>query len=109
MATNIAAMLCYLVSFLGAVLFLSTDPYRSSKLVRFHAWQSIFFFLTWIGFQVLSGILFWGIMFLWYLTPMFHSAFVVIWILLMVKAYRGEYFVLPILGDMAKKRAASLL
>ena len=31
----------------------------------------------------------------------------VLWILLMVKAYKGERFKLPIVGDMAEKYAGS--
>ncbi|MGH9755474.1 MAG: zinc-ribbon domain-containing protein, partial [Blastocatellia bacterium] len=43
---NVAGMLCYPLSFITGILFLALTPYNRDSFVRFHAWQSIFFFLA---------------------------------------------------------------
>ena len=40
------------------------------------------------------------------LSPFVFLAVVVLWILLMVKAYNGEKFKLPLAGDIAEQQAA---
>src|SRR5262245_7730099 len=42
---NVAGMLCYPLSFITGMLFLVLTPYNRDRFVRFHAWQSIFFFI----------------------------------------------------------------
>jgi uncharacterized membrane protein len=98
--------LCYLGGIFSGVIFLNLDPYRRDAEIRFHAWQSIFFALTAMGVWVLGGT------FPFFLIPVFpialflHCGVVVLWILLMVKAYNGDRFKLPMLGELAEKRAA---
>ena len=54
---NVAGALCYLGSFVTGVIFLILAPYNQSKFVRFHAFQSIFLFVTYIAFAVVFAIL----------------------------------------------------
>jgi len=41
----------------------------------------------------------------WILLPIVYIGSIILWILLMVKAYQGETFKLPIAGDMAEKNS----
>ena len=50
---NVAGALAYLVGAITGILFLVIDPFKTDRFVRFHAFQSIFFNLAWIGFWIL--------------------------------------------------------
>jgi uncharacterized membrane protein len=117
---NIAALLSYIVHFVSGLIFFFIE--KDSRLVRFHAMQAIilgalffiggmvlmfvWFFITIIASQI-SGLL--GslvslvvglIMFV------FFVAIAVVWIMGMVKAFQGQYFKLPIIGNFAEKFSA---
>jgi len=91
------------------------EPYNKSKFVRFHAFQSIFLFVAWIGvwivLAIFSAILhiilgFWAaVSVMGLLHTVVGLAFFVLWILLMIKAYQGQKFMLPIIGPLADKQA----
>lgn len=93
---KLAGLLCY-IWIVGVVfLIISKD-----KFVRFHAFQSL---ILGISFAVLSGlVVFIPIVnfFSWVLWPLY----MVLVIVMMVKAYNGEKYKLPIVGDMAEKYA----
>ena len=57
LATNVAATLAYLAGFITGIIFLVLDPYRSNSVVRFHAYQSIFFNVAWFFFWIVWIIL----------------------------------------------------
>ncbi len=115
MTDNVAGLLCYVFGLITGVLFLILEPYNKNPFVRFHAFQSIFYNLAVIAFSIVFGILsgiilsvvgftIWG---LWHLIgTLAWLAFFAIWILLLVKAYQGARFKLPVIGDMAEKQAA---
>ena len=96
---NFEAMLCYVLGWLTGLLFFLIE--KENKFVRFHAMQSLITFagLT-VAFSVLMGIPFMGLIVWTLLVP----ASVILWILLMVKAYQGEMFKLPVVGEMAEKQ-----
>ncbi len=87
---NIAALLSYVAGWVTGLIFFLIE--KDSRFVKFHAMQSIItfvavFILSWIPFlNIVVGIL-----------------ALVLWILLMVKAYQGEKFKLPVIGDLAEK------
>jgi len=93
---KLAGLLCY-IWIIGIVfLIISKD-----KFVRFHAWQSLFLGLAWfvVGFiLVWIPIINW---FSWLLWP----AYLVVIILMMMKAYNGEKYKLPVIGDIAEKNS----
>jgi len=115
MSDNVAGLLCYLVGIITGILFLVLDPYNKSKFVRFHAFQSIFLFVAWIAFwivlAVFSAILhlvlgFWtAVSLMGLLHTVVGLGFFILWILLMIKAYQGQKFMLPIIGALADKQA----
>jgi uncharacterized membrane protein len=110
MSENVAAALCYVLSFITGILFLVLAPYNQNKTVRFHAFQSIFLGVVWIGFWFVLNILFvamhfLGAFFILTLSPLIGLAFFVLYIYLIVSAYQGKQVVLPIIGPAAQKQA----
>jgi uncharacterized membrane protein len=102
---NVAGMLAY-ITIIPAIVFLVVEPYSKNRFVRFHAFQSIFLYVAWIILHVaLRMILPW---FLWPLWGLIDLALFALWIVLLVKAYNGEKWKLPIVGDMAEKQANAI-
>jgi uncharacterized membrane protein len=104
---NVAGMLAY-ITIVPAIIFLVLEPYNRNKFIRFHAFQCIFFYVfmvvLWIVLGVVAQIPFlgWATIFLW---PIIWLAGVIVWILLLVKAYGGQKFKLPVIGDLAEQQA----
>src|SRR5699024_11879017 len=84
---NVAGLLCYLATFVTGIIFIILE--KKSKFVRFHAMQSIVFFLgIWIVGFVVDYVPFIG-----GLISLLLSLFgFIMWIVFMVKAYQYEYF-----------------
>lgn len=94
---NVAALLSYIAGFVSGIVFLVIE--KENKFVRFHALQSI---ITFGAIFVLQ----WVFAFMFYmsaLVPILNLAGLVLWVLLMVKAYRGEMFKLPVIGNIVEK------
>lgn len=96
---NIVGVLCYLGGILSAVLLIVLV--KDNKFVRFHAMQSI---ITFVALFILGVILSisWVLLML---TPLLWLLGLAIFIFLMYKAYQGEKYKLPVIGDMAEKNA----
>jgi uncharacterized membrane protein len=107
MAANVAGTLCYLLGFITGILFLVLAPYNQDKFVRFHAFQSIFLSVAWFAVNIAQAMLWvilpWGVASM--LSMLIGLAFFAAVIFLMVKAYQGERFKLPVIGDLAEKQA----
>lgn len=107
MAENVAGALCYVLGLITGVLFLVLAPYNQNKFVRFHAFQAIFFHVAFIVLAIAETII--AMILPWYLTAplgmLVWLAALVIWIVLLFKAYNNERFKLPIIGDLAEKQA----
>ena len=106
LADNVAGALAY-VTIIPAIVFLVMEPFNKKRFVRFHAFQSIFYFVAWIVVDIaltfLGHIPFLGFM-LW---PLVGLALFVIWLVLILKAYQGQMFKLPVIGDMAEQQAGA--
>jgi uncharacterized membrane protein len=117
---NIAALLSYVFGWLSGLIFFLIE--KDSRLVRFHAMQSILFnvliaiagFVVWIVVAILLLILsqvsdalsgLFGILtaLLWLV---FCVGILIAWVLCLVKAYQSQYFKLPIIGNFAEKFSA---
>jgi len=95
---NVAASLSYLLGFVTGIIFYLVE--KENKFVRFHAMQSfIVFGFFFVLVMILSFIPFVGQV----LTSFVGIISLVLWIILMIKAYQGEHFKLPIAGDIAEK------
>jgi uncharacterized membrane protein len=117
---NIASALCY-IPFLGLVVgivFLVLQPYNQNKTIRFHAFQSIFFTLTWLIFRIglsiiLSGLGYGLLGFFFTLLHLFVWLVVglggfLLGLFLMWRAYNNNPLVLPIIGPIAQQQAAKM-
>jgi len=98
-----AALLSYLLGFVSGIVFFVIE--KENKFVRFHAMQSIIVFG---GIFVLRFVLMTAFGFIpsvvYMVSVMISIAGLILWVVLMVKAYQGEYFKLPVIGDMAEKQ-----
>lgn len=108
---NVASALCYLLGFISGVIFLLIEPYRRNRLVRFHAWQSIFASLGLLVIQIVLGIVT-GMLLLshaWWLNNLvwrlYDLAVLAGWLYMMYTAYNNQKVRLPVVGDLAEKRA----
>ena len=106
---NLEGALCYLFGFITGIVFYVMEP--KNKFVRFHAMQSIVIFLplmilgfilSSIGWFIFLGPV-WIIISL--LTWITWILFFVLWLILMLKAYSGKKFKVPIAGDIAEKNS----
>jgi uncharacterized membrane protein len=100
MAENVAGLLCYALWWVTGLIFYFVDK---RPFVRFHAAQSIVVFgaITIIRFGLgmifIGGGVAMGLGLLWLVSILG----IILWILLMVKAYQGERYRLPIAADLA--------
>jgi uncharacterized membrane protein len=108
LSDNTAAGIAYLTC-IPAIVLLIVEPYRRSPFVRFHAWQSIFFFLTLAGLEIILGaalsfVPYTGILLttLWQLASL---ALFLVWIIVIIAAFGGRRVSLPVLGALAEKQA----
>lgn len=107
---NVTALIGYPIGIVALILvFIEKD----NKFVRFHAFQSLLF---WAAATVLWVGLIFLMIFLAFISSILATLF---WLLLMVvglgvvagivflayKAFQGEMFKLPVIGDMAEKWA----
>ncbi len=108
MAENVAGCLSYLLGWVTGIVFFLIDK---RPFVRFHAAQSIvvfgglFVLRLVIGAFVGPGVMMMGfgaVGFAGVLYGLVGLAGLVLWILLMVKAYQGSRFELPVVAIFAK-------
>jgi uncharacterized membrane protein len=97
---NVAAALSYLVGFVTGLIFLLVE--KDNKFVRFHAMQSTLVFAGIVAVDILLQIvpILGALVVIFVLVPL--SA--ILWLFLMFKAYQGEEFKLPLVGQMAADR-----
>jgi uncharacterized membrane protein len=106
---NMAGALAY-VTIIPAIVFLVVEPYNRKRFVRFHAFQSIFFcvawMILWFGLRIIVGfpVFGWLTALLW---PIVDLVGFVIWLILILKAFQGQMFKLPVIGDLAEKQAGA--
>jgi uncharacterized membrane protein len=122
--TNTAAALCYIpfVGWIAALIFLTLDPYRTNRYVRFHAFQGLYLavlgFVAQIVFFPLDmrqhhfpGFPFWGDHHIslfpffpfWGIRKIIQILVLIAQIMGIVKTRRNQTYRLPILGELAEK------
>jgi len=116
MSANVAGLLCYVglpVAWIGGIVFVLLE--KKSKFVKFHAWQSIMTFgvltvvqiilsiIAAIAWTTLSLGLAWGV----------HVLGIIVWVIafglavaLMILAYQGKMWKVPLAGNWAERRAS---
>ncbi|MCC7173957.1 MAG: zinc-ribbon domain-containing protein [Bryobacterales bacterium] len=115
-----ASILCYIpfVGWIAAIIVLASARFRQDAGVRFHAFQGIYLFVVWLlvdmimgpvmGFTRVRG---WGTVWVPALSSfafvgVLKAVVVVAWIVMLIKASRGEQYRLPILGELAERSVA---
>ena len=114
---NLASMLCYLtmiccgLGIIVSLVFFIIE--KTNRLLRFHAMQALLFGGVWIvlgvAMRILSALLsigdldlglfiFWGLLLVRVLIALF---LLILLILAAIKAYQGQYYKLPIIGNIA--------
>jgi len=97
---NIAALIAYAGMFFTGILVLILE--RKNKFVRFHAMQSVVIFLPGVIILSILGWLAWLIWPLHIIVWLGGLLLVMAWLVGMLKAYTGEYFKFPVVGDIAE-------
>jgi uncharacterized membrane protein len=111
LAPNIASMLSYICMPISSIIFMMME--KENKDVQFHAWQGTVFGVAYVVLmvviQILASILgaavsFLG-MILGILMPIVGLVALVVWVICLIKAYQGERWKIPYIGDFAAKKA----
>ncbi len=111
LAPNIASVVCYLLAPVTSIVMMLLE--KENKEVQFHAWQAtilaVGYFLASVAlniFAILIGkiIGFLGMVIHWF-VPLIGLLALILWLLAMVKAYQGERWKIPYLGDIAERKA----
>ena len=113
LSASAAAALSYL-TIIPAIIFLILEPYNKIPLVRFHAIQCLGLFavsvVLQIGLTIMQIVLHFipliGILFVLLHLAIFLGIFAA-WLMCIIKASKGEWFKLPVIGDFALKQAQS--
>jgi uncharacterized membrane protein len=110
---NIAGALAYSLGIITGVLFLVLEPYRRDRFVRFHAMQSILYFVAAVAFNILwtigVGILIsisgWIALVSFPIRMLISLGLFGLWLFVMFQAYNQKEFRIPIIGGIASKQA----
>jgi uncharacterized membrane protein len=105
LSSNAAAAISY-ITFIPAVIFLVMEPYNRDRFVRFHAWQCIALTIVAACLSILFTVL--GVMsfhLLWWMFVLIRLAvrliLFVFWLIALIKASQGQWYKIPIVGDLA--------
>ncbi|MCA0991517.1 DUF4870 domain-containing protein [Pseudalkalibacillus hwajinpoensis] len=101
---NVAGLLTYVLGFVTGIIFLLIE--KENKFVRFHAMQSIVVFGAFFVISLVLNVVpvIGTIVSVLILPPLS----LIVWIVLMVKAYQGKQYKLPIAGDFSEKQLAKM-
>lgn len=104
--SNIAALLAYLFLGLGGLIFYLVE--KEDKFVRFAAMQSIVLGVAIVALQIVYTLVIipfaligFGLILRLFATVT-SLGVLVLWIMLMVKAYNGQEWEIPVLGKIAR-------
>jgi len=110
MTDNVAGMLAY-ITIIPAIIFLVMEPYNKNRFIRFHSFQSVFFFVAVLAIHIALSIIS-VVPFMIFLTfPLHMLVFlgtIVMVVVLAVKANSGQMYKLPVIGDLAEKQANAM-
>lgn len=97
---NLVAAIAYFLGFVTGLVILLVE--KEDRFIRFHAWQSTlvfgFLFLLNLVLNLFSGFFSGAVGSLIFIVAL------IIWLVSIVKAWRGEMFKWPIAGNFAEKQ-----
>lgn len=112
LSPNAAAAISYL-TIIPAIIFLVLAPYNRMPLVRFHSVQCIALTVVSFVLQICLTILqvIFHFMGMWMIFSLLHLVvwlgIFICWLVAILKASKGEFYKLPIIGDIATRQANS--
>lgn len=103
MDENVASLLTYVLGLFTGIIFLVIE--KESKLVRFHAFQSILISAVFIILNMVLGFI---PIIGWLISLLLSPVSFILWLVLLYQAYQGKWFKLPIIGDYAEEQSKKL-
>ncbi len=95
---NIEGLLCYILGWVTGIVFLVVE--KENRFVRFHATQSLVTFLPlFVALVIFGAIPLIG----WFFYGLVSILGLILWLLLMFKALKGERYKLPLVGRYAEQ------
>jgi uncharacterized membrane protein len=99
------------ITFIPAIVVLLITRLRQNRFIRFHSFQSIFFTVATIAITIALRILYSiltlipvaGYLLAWLALTVAVLALGILWLVLLVKALQGQFFRLPVIGNLAEK------
>jgi uncharacterized membrane protein len=109
---NVMGAVAY-ITIIPAILFLVLEPYNKNRFIRFHSFQCLFLGLTGFVLSIANMILGFVIGFIpvigWIISLVLAFAIPIAifaaWLIAVLKAYQGQEYRLPVIGDLAAKQA----
>lgn len=101
LSEHAAGALAY-VTIIPAIIFLIVEPYNRSSFVRFHAWQCIFLSIAAFAIHTILVII---PVVGWIMLPFVSFAILILWIIALLRALKGDRWQLPIVGKFAARQA----
>jgi uncharacterized membrane protein len=99
---NVIGGLAYL-TIIPAIIFLATAPYNKDPFIRFHSWQSLIFGVGWLIVNIILGVI---PILGWIVLAFFSVVALIIWVIAMIKAFQGEKWKIPFVGNFAEQQAS---
>ena len=103
---NLVAALSYLFLFITGVIILFVE--KNDKFIRFHAMQSTIVFGGLFVFNFVINLIFVPLAVIGVLATLISTLIsivaLIIWVVSMIKAFQGQMFKWPIIGDLAEKQ-----
>lgn len=86
-----------------AVFFLLMEPYKSNRLIRFHSWQSIFFFLAVAAVRAVESVLdaMLPVVIAFAFLSVVSLVLLAAWLVAVMQAFSGKTYQLPWIGSFA--------
>jgi uncharacterized membrane protein len=109
-SSRTASLLCYIpiIGWVVSIVVLASARFRDDAKTRFHAFQGLYLFVTWLIVDwVLSPLLSfpqdWGPAFYKIIPVLLKVAVFGAWVFMIIKTAQDEMYKLPILGELAEK------
>jgi uncharacterized membrane protein len=105
---NLVAALSYFLGFITGLIVYLVE--KDDKFVRFHAMQSILIFGSLFVVNIIFELFirnFIGV-FASVLSLAISLSALVVWVVSMIKAFRGEVYKWPVVGDIAERKVKNL-
>ena len=103
---NLVAALSYFLGFITGVVILLVE--KDDKFIRFHAMQSTLVFGAIFVLDIILGAVIGAVPILNLISSLFNTlvfiVVLIVWIVSMLKAFQGQMFKWPVVGNFAEKQ-----